>query len=120
MPPTGGTFKAIAIIPSSEGSAPSGTIKFTQEGLHGKVVIKGSLKDLLPSGKHGFHIHQLGDLSNGCASTGSHFNPNNHTHGAPKDKERHAGDLGNVVADEVRALFLALSTSDQCSADMIT
>lgn len=29
----------------------------------------------------GFHIHELGDLSNGCNSTGSHYNPLNKNHG---------------------------------------
>ncbi|KAJ8421263.1 hypothetical protein Cgig2_004343 [Carnegiea gigantea] len=30
---------------------------------------------------------------------GSHFNPNNMTHGAPEEEVRHAGDLGNIVAN---------------------
>ncbi|XP_043705282.1 superoxide dismutase [Cu-Zn], chloroplastic-like [Telopea speciosissima] len=30
---------------------------------------------------------------------GAHFNPNNMTHSAPEDEVRHAGDLGNIVAN---------------------
>ena len=52
----------------------------------------------LTEGKHGFHIHQFGDYSNGCVSAGSHFNPCDKEHGGPEHDNRHAGDLGNIVA----------------------
>ncbi|EOY10585.1 Copper/zinc superoxide dismutase 3 isoform 5, partial [Theobroma cacao] len=59
--------------------------------------VKGKITGLSP-GLHGFHIHALGDTTNGCNSTGPHFNPFKKDHGAPSDGERHAGDLGNIIA----------------------
>ena len=44
----------------------------------------------------GFHIHQFGDLSQGCTSAGPHYNPQNVTHGSLKSDTRHAGDMGNI------------------------
>lgn len=32
-------------------------------------------------------------------NVGPHFNPDKKTHGAPEDEVRHAGDLGNIVAN---------------------
>ena len=43
-----------------------------------------------------------------CFSVGDHYNPRSVRHGSPIDdeKDRHVGDLGNVVAnDEGRATF---------------
>nr|CAH7715060.1 unnamed protein product [Callosobruchus chinensis] len=74
----------------------SGNIKFVKEdkGVH----IEGEIRGLSP-GKHGFHIHNLGNIGPGCTGAGPHFNPHNKTHGGPTDENRHVGDLGNVVAD---------------------
>jgi len=54
-----------------EGSV-SGIITFSQEG-DGATTVTGEVKGLKP-GNHGFHIHQFGDYSAGCGSTGGHFN----------------------------------------------
>lgn len=52
-------------------------------------------------GFHGLHIHECGDISNGCESLGPHYNPRCARHGSPENDidERHAGDLGNIEAD---------------------
>ena len=65
----------------------------------GKTRVTGELTGLT-KGDHGFHVHEFGDLSNGCVSAGAHFNPAAKEHGGPTDAERHAGDLGNIVAGE--------------------
>lgn len=73
-----------------------GTILFKQEAT-GPTLIVGKITGLKP-GKHGFHIHEYGDLSQGCESAGAHYNPDGVDHG-DLDKG-HVGDLGNVTADE--------------------
>ncbi|WVZ56927.1 hypothetical protein U9M48_007391, partial [Paspalum notatum var. saurae] len=65
--------------------------------LLGPTTVTGSVSGLKP-GLHGFHVHALGDTTNGCMSTGPHYNPAGKEHGAPEDEIRHAGDLGNVTA----------------------
>ncbi|KAI4372600.1 hypothetical protein MLD38_010811 [Melastoma candidum] len=94
--------KAVVVLGNSDGV--SGTVYFTQEG-DGPTTVTGSLSGLKP-GLHGFHVHALGDTTNGCMSTGPHFNPAGKEHGAPEDENRHAGDLGNVtVGDDGTATF---------------
>jgi len=73
----------------------NGVVFLEQSAAGGKTIIRGKISGLKP-GKHGFHIHQFGDLSDGCKSAGAHFNPFGKLHGAPTDEDRHVGDLGNV------------------------
>ncbi|XP_032676384.1 copper chaperone for superoxide dismutase [Odontomachus brunneus] len=82
-----------------------GVIRFAQTPKG--CVIDGTVDGLAP-GTHGIHIHECGDISKGCDSVGEHYNPNNSLHGDPENKlsERHAGDLGNILADSTgRATF---------------
>jgi len=65
-----------------------------------KVKITINLTGFIPNSKHGFHVHESGDLSKGCESMCAHFNPYNKTHGDRHDKNRHVGDLGNIISDE--------------------
>lgn len=89
------TKKAVAVLKGT--SNVEGVVSLTQED-DGPTAVNVRITGLTP-GPHGFHLHEYGDTTNGCISTGAHFNPNNLTHGAPEDEIRHAGDLGNVVAN---------------------
>ena len=75
----------------------SGTVLFEDDG--DICDISYTISGLTP-GKHGFHIHEFADFSNGCISAGPHWNPHKLSHGGPGDAVRHAGDLGNIEADE--------------------
>jgi Cu-Zn family superoxide dismutase len=89
--------KAVCVMTPTKGSQVSGVVTFTQKG--DEIEITGEIVGLTP-GKHGFHVHEFGDLNSpdGMA-TGGHFNPDKEKHGGPHDKMRHVGDLGNVEAD---------------------
>lgn len=85
-----------------------GAVRFTTIGNQKAGVVVDGVVDGLEPGLHGFHIHESGDVSNGCASVGDHYNPSKSHHGSPlaDPSHRHAGDLGNIRADETgRATF---------------
>jgi len=55
----------------------------------------------LPPGKHGFHIHNAGDLrGEGCAGACSHWHTGPIRDHGPDSKSGHTGDLGNVEITE--------------------
>ncbi|GMH36754.1 hypothetical protein BSKO_04627 [Bryopsis sp. KO-2023] len=75
----------------------TGQINFKQKESGGPTLMSGLLRGVLPIGQHGWHVHEFGirNTTEGCGSTGGHFNPLNMTHGAPDAEVRHVGDLGN-------------------------
>lgn len=85
----------------------SGYVSFIQSknsdgGSNGnrEVRVNGLIKGL-KKGKHGIHIHRYGNLmSVNCKGCGGHFNPHGKQHGCRYDKNSHAGDLGNISANE--------------------
>ena len=89
---------AVCVLQPTEGNDVHGTVWFkqTEEG----VKISATVEGLTP-GKHGFHVHQFGNITApDGTSAGGHFNPMKEDHAGPMDEMRHAGDLGNLVADE--------------------
>ena len=87
--------KAVVQLEHVEGDI-SGSIVLKQEP-NKPTIIRGQIKGLEP-GMHGIHIHEFGDLSDGCDSAGGHYNPDGVDHGDLM--QGHVGDLGNIVADE--------------------
>ncbi len=87
----------VAVLMPTKGNKVRGSLRLTQKG--DSLRINGKVSNLTP-GEHGFHIHQFGDMrgTDGTAA-GGHFNPEGHEHGAP-GTHSHAGDLGNIVANE--------------------
>ena len=60
------------------GHGVTGQVIFSQPSASDRVEITGIIfGNGLAPGKHGFHVHEYGDISNGCGSTGGHFNPFN-------------------------------------------
>jgi Cu-Zn family superoxide dismutase len=90
-------IKAIAVFDSGK---IKGVVRF-QENLREKnVIIQVQLSGLKKNALHGFHVHEAGDLLHKCESMCAHFNPYGKTHGGPNSRDRHVGDLGNLITDE--------------------
>lgn len=103
---------ATATLSPTSGSTANGRVTFA-ENRDGSVHIEVSLTGV-PAGVHGFHIHDKGDCGDNGNAAGGHFNPLATPHGSPSASAHHAGDFGNVSADEsgnVRMRFNTRSVS---------
>jgi superoxide dismutase, Cu-Zn family len=86
-----------------------GTVTFVQRQENVRVLID---VDGLTPGKHGIHIHEKTDLSDPeLKGAGGHWNPEGHHHGEPNKGMHHAGDLGNITADDKGKAKVELSIS---------
>lgn len=91
--------KAALCILEPHNSSAKGLVLFKQKNIDSPTTITGKFSGLKKNAKHGFHVHQYGDRTDGCNTAGPHFNPTGQTHGGPDDKVRHLGDLGNLQSD---------------------
>lgn len=94
------SIEAIAVFNDNKPSKTKvyGTIVFRESNRSNNVIIEVKLNGLKP-GKHGFHIHETGNLLDNCKECKSHFNPFNEVHGGRNSIHRHVGDLGNIIAN---------------------
>lgn len=88
----------VAVMQPTKGNQVAGKVHFTD--VEGGLRVVADISGLTPSSKHAFHLHEFGDVSaeDGSAA-GGHYNPGKHPHGGPDSEHRHAGDLGNLIAD---------------------
>jgi len=96
--PAGAPTLLIAVLQPTAGNDVEGVVHF--EKVEDGIQVSGKVTGLTP-GEHGFHVHQWGNITaaDGTA-TGGHFNPTGKPHGAPNERMRHVGDLGNIVAND--------------------
>jgi len=97
--PSAQEYYAICILKEDNSSGVNGVVRYYQKA-GGLVTVQARVTGL-KAGKHGFHVHEFGNLTDGCKTAGAHFNPTKKTHGGPLDAERHVGDMGNIEADGV-------------------
>jgi Cu-Zn family superoxide dismutase len=75
-----------------------GTAMLTQTP--GGVLIDINVKGV-PSGEHGFHIHETGKCEPpDFKSAGGHYNPTNAKHGFVAGNDKHAGDMPNQFVQD--------------------
>jgi Cu-Zn family superoxide dismutase len=89
-------ISAIAVF---QGKKIKGVVHFRENPEKNNVEISLDIQGLGKNKLHGFHIHTYGDMSEGCNSMCSHYNPYGKNHGGPNSTERHVGDLGNIHTD---------------------
>lgn len=103
--------RAVAVLHPTEGNDVSGTVHFEQTG--GNVTINAEVHGLEPNSQHGFHIHEYGDCTAADGtSAGGHYNPEGHAHALPNGETRHAGDLGNLEANDEGVATLELTVDN--------
>ena len=92
-------MNAVCIMNPEKGQTAKGIVRFSQDDYESNCIITAEFTGLKNNSKHGFHIHEFGDLTQGCSTAGPHYNPFNKLHGGPDHISRHVGDLGNVFSD---------------------
>ncbi len=93
-----------------------GIVQFQQSSPDQPLHILFQLHGFRPHATHAIHIHEFGDIRQGCTSLGSHFNP------TQRDHPYHAGDLFHNFQTDTHGEFhfvypspiLSLFPGDSC------
>ena len=97
-------MKAIAFFDPRTNNGISGMISFTQISPMHPVELFFSLQGFEPFNVHAIHIHEYGDLTDGCKSLGGHYNPTQQKHF--HSGLGHVGDLFNNFQTDVKGNFI--------------
>lgn len=102
--------ETVTLVDSDEQEVAMATLTEDEAGVH--ISLEG---ENLPSGEHGFHIHNQGACeAPDFESSGEHYNPTDANHGFDDPDGPHAGDLENIeVADDG-------TVSEEMTNDMVT
>ncbi|GFR80443.1 superoxide dismutase [Cu-Zn] [Elysia marginata] len=80
----------------------TGTVRFSQSEENENLLVMVQLSGLQPSAagsgnqKYELHVHEYGDYTSGCLSTGSYYDPLETHSETNKDEARHVGDYSNL------------------------
>lgn len=105
-------MKAIACFEPKICHGIKGSISMEQ--MQSQVQMHLNLSGLKPHQIYAIHIHEFGDISNGCQSLGKHFDPfniNSHSH----SQQGHAGDLFNNFKASSTGEFIFNFVTDKVS-----
>jgi len=100
---------AVAELKSIKDGTDMGKFEFTQED-DGTITISGDVTGLKKNGVNAVYVHENGDCSSKGKKIGAHLNPTHAKHGPPSSSQRHAGDFGNLTADESGGATFSMTT----------
>ena len=94
--------------PSHNSYGIGGFVKFHQCSATGLTQIHINFSGIRPGAVHAIHIHEYGNLTEGCKSAGAHYNPYNMEHGSIfiDSTRRHVGDLINNIKGDAQGNYV--------------
>jgi len=101
---------AMADLQPTATTGPTGMVHFTDQS-DGSTEVTVDITGLAPHSVHGFHVHQNPSCADMGNAAGGHFNPTSAPHAAPSAVSHHAGDFGNVAADDKGEVHMHFTTN---------
>lgn len=84
-----------------------GVVRFHQCAPGSPTKVHFDFRGIKPGAVHAIHIHEYGNLTEGCKSAGAHWNPTGSVHGSIRvGGPRHAGDLINNIQGDDQGKFV--------------